>query len=254
MTGAAPFLSTDSLMKIIYSITDTIGHIALSNAPFNYLIGPEFENPATLGEFLSRQDLRGIVLYGEGKHFCAGAGREHLAESAKSPLALKQEMEKGKQLLDIIRYAAVPVVAAIRGSCLGGGLEIALACHFRFAARSAMFGFPESQGLIMPGLGGTIFSQEVTCRRHVIDLAVSGRMIGAEEALAVGLVDRCGETKNVVVDATLFLEQMTAGRPQALIRSIMTSIHNARTLPIDEALRRETELFCACVKNISNEA
>jgi enoyl-CoA hydratase len=240
-------------MKILYSIENSIGHIVLSNPPYNYLPEPEFENPATLREFLSREELKGIVVSGQGKHFCAGASMEHLAEMAKNPSALKQAIEKGKQLLDIIRYATIPVVAAIRGSCLGGGLEIALACHFRFAAKSAMFGFPESQQHIMPGLGGTIFPQEIVPRRHLIELAVSGKMIGAKEALDIGIIDRCCESRDIEDEAQKFCSRLTDGRPPALVRSIMTSIHNARTLPLKEALRRETELFCACAKNISDE-
>ncbi|HUI91960.1 MAG TPA: enoyl-CoA hydratase/isomerase family protein [Chitinivibrionales bacterium] len=231
-------------MKLLYSITGSIGRIVLSNPPYNYLPEPEFENPDTLKGFLSRKELTGIVVSGEGKHFCAGADTERLSELTKNPSALKDAMEKGKSLLDIIRYATVPVVAAVRGSCLGGGLEIALACHFRFAVKSAMLGFPESQRLLMPGLGGTVFSQEVACRRHVIELAVSGKMIGAPEAREMGIVDQCFDGADLEGEAQRFLCRLTEGRPAALVRSIMTSIHNARTLPLDEALRRETELFC----------
>lgn len=240
-------------MKILYSIENSIGHIVLSNPPYNYLTEPEFEKPDTLREFLSREELKGAVVSGQGKHFCAGASMEHLAEMAKNVSGLKQSMEKGKQLLDIIRYATVPVVAAIRGSCLGGGLEIALACHFRFAAKSAMFGFPESQQLIMPGLGGTIYPQEIVPRRHLIELTVSGKLIGAREALDMGIIDRCCKGMDIADEARKYLGQLTDGRPPALIRSIMSSIHNARTLPLEEALRRETELFCACAKNIPDE-
>lgn len=240
-------------MKLIYSITDSIGHIVLSDPPYNYLPEPEFEKPDILREFLSQAELKGAVVSGEGKHFCGGADMDRLAKLAKNPSALKESMEKGKQLLDIIRYATIPVVAAIRGSCLGGGLEIALACHFRFAAKSAMFGFPESQHHIMPGLGGTIFPQEIIPRRHLIELVVSGKMIGAREALDMGIIDRCCESRDIAGEARRFCRQLTGGRPQALVRSIMTSIHNARTLPLDEALRRETELFCACAKNIPDE-
>jgi enoyl-CoA hydratase/carnithine racemase len=240
-------------MKILYSVENSIGHIVLSNPPYNYLPEPEFENPASLREFISRNELKGVVISGQGKHFCAGASMERLAEMVKNPSVLKQDMEKGKQLLDIIRYATVPVVAAIRGSCLGGGLEIAFACHFRFAAKSAMFGFPESQQLIMPGLGGTIFPQEIVPRRHLINLVVSGKMIGAKEALDIGIIDRCCESRAIEDEAQKFCGQLTDGRPPALVRSILTSIHNARTMPLEEALRRETELFCACAKNISDE-
>lgn len=240
-------------MKILYSVENSIGHIVLSNPPYNYLTRPEFENPDTLRGFLSWAELKGVVISGQGKHFCGGADMEHLTEMAKNASALKQSMEKGKQLLDIIRYATVPVVAAIRGSCLGGGLEIALACHFRFAAKSAMFGFPESQQLIMPGLGGTIYPQEILPRRYLIELVVSGKMIGAREALDMGIIDRCCDSRDIEGEAQKFCGQLTDGRPPALVRSIMASIHNARTLPLDEALRRETELFCECAKNIPDE-
>lgn len=230
-------------MKIVYSIENSIGRIVLSNPPYNELPSPEFEQPDVLSEFLARTDLTGIVITGTGRHFCAGASRLQLDEMARDGTTLTARLEKGKALLDILRYATVPVVAAIRGSCLGGGLEIAFACHFRVAALSAMFGFPESGLGLMPGLGGTVHSQETAMRATVIDLAVSGRIIGAGEAQAKGLIDTCCSPRDVESEAVTLINRLTTGRFPSLIRKIMESIHNARRLSIEDALRRETELF-----------
>lgn len=240
-------------MKLLYSIDNAIGHIVLSNRPFNYLPEPEFERPGVLRDFLSSPELKAVTVTGEGRHFCAGASKERLDEMARDGTLLKRNLDKGKALLDIIRYATVPVAAAVRGSCLGGGLEIALACHFRIAAATAMFGFPESGSDLMPGLGGTVAAQEKMSRAGVIDLAVSGRMIGADEALSMGIIDKSCPPAAVEREARQFLERLTEGRSCRLIRKIMESIHNARRLSCADALARETELFCEAAREANDE-
>jgi enoyl-CoA hydratase/carnithine racemase len=240
-------------MKLLYSIDNSIGLIVLSNPPFNYLFEPEFERPGVLRDFLSSPELKAVIVMGEGRHFCAGASKEDLDKMARNINLLKRNLDKGKALLDIIRYATVPVAAAIRGSCLGGGLEIALACHFRIAAASAMFGFPESGNNVMPGLGGTIGSQETMLRKVVIDLAVSGRMVGADEALTIGIIDKSCMPAAVEREAREFLERLTEGRQSGLVRKIMESIHNARRLPLADALAGETELFCEAAREANEE-
>jgi enoyl-CoA hydratase/carnithine racemase len=241
-------------MKLLYSIDNSIGCIVFSNPPFNYLPEPEFERPGVLREFLSGPELKAVIVMGEGRHFCAGADREHLDKMVHDVKLLKRNLDKGKALLDIIRYATIPVAAAIRGSCLGGGLEIALACHFRIAAASAMFGFPESGKNLMPGLGGTVASQETIRRAGVIDLAVSGRMVGADEALSMGIIDKSCPPAAVEREAREFLERLTEDRQCGLVRKIMESIHNARRLSLADALARETELFCEAAREANEEA
>jgi enoyl-CoA hydratase len=236
-------------MKLVYSVEGSIGRIVLCNPPYNYLPEPGFEHPEILRDFFSQPQLRAVIVAGSGRHFCAGADPQALSQMLHDGEMLQRKLTDGKALLDIIRYATVPVAAAIRGSCLGGGFEIALACHFRFAATSALFGFPESGLGVLPGLGGTVASQETAHRAGVIDLAVSGRMIGAAEAVSMGLVDKSCEPKAVENEAGLFLERLTAGRPAPLVRKIMESIHNARRFPMEKALSRETELFCEAARD-----
>jgi enoyl-CoA hydratase len=214
------------------------------NPPTNALVGPDFADKEELLAFFEDPELKAVILQGQGRHFCSGADPASFADGLRDNRFLQEALDKAKELLQIISFAPVPVLAVISGSCLGGGLEIALACHFRFAAKTAMFGFPECGHSLMPGIGGTVASKHLMARRHLIDLILSGRMIGAEEALQIGLVDFIGAGKTIEEEALRFLDSLIAGHSPKLIRTVMHSIHNGRRLPMDEALAEETRLFC----------
>ena len=106
-----------------------------------------------------------------------------------------------------------------------------------------MLGFPETGHGLIPGFGASAFAQTVAPRQAVIELILSGRMIRAPEAASLRLVDRAAPTRDLEPQAIAFLESLTEKRSPSLIRAVMTSIHNGRRLPLEQALRRETELF-----------
>jgi enoyl-CoA hydratase/carnithine racemase len=230
-------------MKLLYRVEDGIGEITLSNPPYNSLRSPRFEDLHILQEFLTTADLKGVILRGEGRHFCAGADLEGLEELRQDPEALERELEAGRALVEALTYASVPLVAQIRGSCLGAGLELALACHFRVASENAILGFPESTLGLLPGLGGTVLAPEAVSRAVAIDLLVSGRMVDAAEAQTIGLVHRVVPTRALPTEGRAFLTELVERRPTYIIRAVMEAIHNARRLPPDEALREEGRLF-----------
>lgn len=234
-------------MRIDYTVQGGIGRISLVNPPHNTLTRPDFADPGELRTFLEEPTLRAVIVAGAGRHFSAGADVGELRRQAARPRELARALDRGKFLLDMISGATVPVLALIRGSCLGAGLEIALACHFRFAAATAMIGFPETEHGLMPGLGGSVFAAEIP-RGALVELILSGRLIGAPEALTLGLVDRVAPAAELEKMAANYLDALTAGRPPRLIRAVMEAVHNGRRLPVGEALRRETELFCRVVR------
>jgi enoyl-CoA hydratase len=236
-------------MKILYERRGPIGWVTLSHPPRNTLTDPVFADTAELGAFLAEPSLRAVVVQGKGRHFSAGADLTALSEQRGNPDGLGVRLNAGKALLEVLSYATVPVLAAIRGSCLGAGLEIALACHFRFAAAGALLGFPESEQGLMPGLGGTVLGADAVPRRILAELVISGRMVGAEEALALGLVQQVCPAPELESQATAFLEELTAKRSPSLIRAVLEAVHNGRRLPRDAALRRETELFCQVLRD-----
>lgn len=232
-------------MSATFEIDDGIGRIVLGGAVVPRLAAPEFADPDALDAFLGRDDLRGVVVTGAGRHFCGGADPDALADALRDPVALGRALDRGKALLARLAAAPVPVVAAIRGQCLGAGLEIALACDFRIAADGAMFGFPEAGLGLLPGLGGTVPDLPRLARRTLVDLVVSARLIGAQEALDSGLVDAVVPASGVVDAATARVRTLVEGRPTGVVRAILQSIRNGRDLPREQALRRETGLFVA---------
>jgi enoyl-CoA hydratase/carnithine racemase len=236
------------VMKIEYAIADAIGTITLSNPPYNTLTHPVFTVPDELDAFLRTPALKGVIVRGAGRHFCGGADFSALAEQARDIRGLGRALDTGKMLLDALTYGPVPVVAAIRGSCLGAGLEIALACHFRVAAGSAMIGFPESEHGLMPGLGGTL-TQSVVSRPSLMRLVLTAEMVRGEEALERGLVDRCITTSEVESRARLLLDSLVGRRSAEQVHAIMSSIANGVRMPRAEAIRRETELFCSLARS-----
>lgn len=235
-------------MNILYERRGPLGWVTLSHPPRNTLTDPVFADAGELGGFLSESSLRAVIVRGAGRHFSAGADLGALEDQRQDPEALGRRLDAGKKLLKALSFATVPVLAAIRGSCLGAGLEIALACHFRFAAEGSLLGFPEAEKGVMPGFGGTVLGADVAPRRVLAELMLSGRMVGAPEALEMGLVQRICAAPELEPQAVGFLEELTARRSPRLIRAVMEAIHNGRVLARDEALRRETELFCQVLR------
>lgn len=236
-------------MKTQYATDENIGLITLDQAPYNQLESPLFTDPDELRDFLAQPHLKGIIIQGRGRHFSAGADRQVLADQLQEPHLLGEKMNRGKALLRLIHESELPVVAVIKGSCLGAGLEIALACHFRFAAPSAMLGFPEAELQLMPGFGGTFFGSTVSERRILIELMLSAKLISAEEARQIGLIDRIYPAKTLLDKAREYLNILTEKRSPHLIRAVMQAIHNSGRMSMEEALQSETALFLRVARN-----
>jgi enoyl-CoA hydratase len=133
------------------------------------------------------EPVRAAILAGAGKAFIAGADIAEMA--AMTPIEAKRFAEAGHALCAAIEMAPVPVIAAVQGFALGGGCEIALACDFIYAAEGARFGQPEVNLAVIPGFGGTQRLMRRVGIARARELIFTGDMIGAEQALAMGLVN-----------------------------------------------------------------
>lgn len=231
-------------MQFHYDKSGCLGRITLVNPPYGAIQHPVFADILELKEFFADPGLKAVTVKGKGRHFCSGADPDSFKELFGDTEALAGALAQGRVLLDALCQAPLPVMAIICGSCLGGGLELALACHFRFAASSSMLGFPECVHGLMPGMGGTIVTQRLVGRGQLMELILNGRMIGAEEALNLGLVDHVTSVKTVEEEALRFLDALTAKHSTTLIRTVMQSINNGFTMKTEDALVEETRLFC----------
>lgn len=225
-------------------ITDETGILILENPPQNYLPEPEFIPVDELKDWIGQNHPKALIIAGSGRHFSGGANIDSLFSLVKTTESLEKQMKKGKELLDFIENLDIPVVAAIKGVCFGGGLEIALSCHIRICSESALFAFPEANLGLIPGLGGTYRLRERISLKDSMKMILGGDMINAEEAFIMKLVDTVVKDEDPLSYALHFLKRITDGRPLKIINYVMRSLKNAKRLPPEEAMHEETRMFC----------
>ncbi|MCA0239926.1 MAG: enoyl-CoA hydratase/isomerase family protein [Proteobacteria bacterium] len=218
-------------------------------------------------------DARAIVIVGEGANFVAGADIREFGRPPQPPSV--------PEVCNRIEACAKPVVAALRGAALGGGLEIALAAHYRVALRDARLGLPEVLLGLMPGAGGTVRAPRLIGAPAALDLMLSGRHLDAAQALKLGLVDQLADGDDAqaagLADAAERLARGAGPRrsrdaqgladraaAQAAIEAaraglaksargllspgkIVDAVQNALDLPFDEALKLERQAFLECI-------
>jgi len=194
--------------------------------------------------FLSLQEssgVRAVILTGAGdKAFIAGADIGELAQLGFD--RAKDYALEGQELTKLIENLRKPVIAAINGFALGGGTEMALACHVRIASDRAKMGQPEVKLGLIPGFGGTQRLPRLIGKSKALELILTGRMIDAQESLRIGLVDRvvpAGELKTICESLA---QEMIANAPLAL-ESAISAVNNGLDRPLGEGLLLEADLF-----------
>jgi enoyl-CoA hydratase len=233
-----------SQQVLVFDKIDDIGILSINLPPQNFIPVPDFVNIEELDIWISKNKLKGIIFQGAGRHFSAGADLKILQELAKDESQLINRISKGKELLEYISNLNIPVIAAIKGSCFGAGLEIALACHIRVCAANSMFAFPEINHNIMPGLAATVRLPHISGFSNATKMILSGDITDAQTALKIQLVDHISDDKDIASFALKLIKRMTDHRLLEVIQSIMTSLNNSRKLSYEQALNEETRLFC----------
>lgn len=199
------------------------------------------EMAATFAELRDAPDVRGILLTGAGeKAFVAGADIAELARMG--PLDGVRVSRQGQRAFRMLETMPKPTVAAINGFALGGGLELALACHLRTASSKARFGLPEVKLGIIPGYGGTVRLPRLVGRGRAMELILTGEMIDAAEAHRIGLVNRIFEPDALLGETQALLSRIIANGPVALALAI-ESVDHAAGSHTEDGLRFESDLF-----------
>jgi 3-hydroxyacyl-CoA dehydrogenase len=214
-----------------------------------------------------------VLLVGAGRNFIAGADIREFSQPPQPP-ALPDVCNR-------IEACSKPVIAALHGAALGGGLEVALAAHYRLAVNGAKLGLPEVQLGLMPGAGGTQRAPRLIGAAPALELMLIGRHVGAQEALTLGLVDRLGRSDDTLAEGLAYAQELLAsGAPVRRTRDaqgladrdasraaldaaradvaaksralfsplkIVDAVEAALDRPFDEGLRLERTLFLQCI-------
>jgi len=195
---------------------------------------------STVGRIESDAAIHGAIVTGAGRAFVAGADISEIAKLDRS--SGLDFARRGQGVFSRIEALPKPVVAAVNGFALGGGCEVAMACHVRVASTRARFGQPEVKLGIIPGFGGTQRLPRLVGRGTAAKLILSGRPISAEEALRIGLVDEVAEPEALLERCEALLKEILANGPGALAAAL-AAIRGGSDLPLDDALELEAELF-----------
>lgn len=183
-------------------------------------------NNDTLGELqqavsraLEDKSIKGIILTGSGKKaFVAGADISEFLNLNKDDA--RNLASYGHKVFNMIHMATKPIIAAINGFALGGGLELAMACHIRIAADSAKMGLPEVSLGIIPGYGGTQRLTKLVGKGNALEIILTADMINAERALSIGLVNHIVPLDELIKKSKDLLAKMNTRSPKAISAAI----------------------------------
>lgn len=185
-------------------------------------------------------EVRALLITGEGKAFAAGADIKEL--NACDGRSGKHFSEFGSNVMARLEAMTIPVVAAVNGFALGGGCELAMSCHIRYASSNAKMGQPEVNLGILPGYGGTQRLTRLVGVAKAMELNLSGDMIDAEEAKRIGLVNEIYSEDELLPKSIEFIEKVISKSPIA-IKGIIEAVSSSTKLSLKEGLQFESRKF-----------
>lgn len=189
-----------------------------------------------------RRDVASVVIYGGERAFAAGVDIKEMAEMSYTDMADRSGAVQAA--MNAVAAIPKPVVAAVTGYALGGGCELALAADLRFAADNAVLGQPEILLGVIPGAGGSQRLPRLIGPSRAKELIFTGRQVGAEEALAIGLVDRVVPAADVYAEALSWAAQF-AGGPSYALRAAKETIDQGLSVDLATGLEIERQQFAA---------
>ena len=226
---------------ISVEVDAAVATIRLNRPPMNVLnTALQEQIRAAATELSTRDDVRAVVLWGGDKVFAAGADVKEFA--AMSHADMVNHAARLSSSIDAVARIPKPVVAAVTGYALGGGCELALTADVRFSAEDATWGQPEVLLGLIPGAGGTQRLPRLVGASRAKELIYTGAMIGASEALRIGLVDRVLPAADVYAAALTWARRLAAG-PAIALRAAKAAIDTGLDGDVTSGLRLESHLF-----------
>jgi enoyl-CoA hydratase len=200
---------------------------------------------AEMGDAITRIEtdatIQGVILTGAGaKAFVAGADIAELSQ--QGPIDGRARAIAGQLVFRRLERCGKPVIAAVNGFALGGGCELAMACHLRIASENAKFGQPEVKLGIGPGYGGTVRLPRLVGRGRALELLLTGKMIDAQEAYRIGLVNQVVPQDRLLPESETLLRNILQNGPLAL-RACLEAVDIGLDMSLDEALLLEASHF-----------
>ncbi|HIC93431.1 MAG TPA: enoyl-CoA hydratase [Anaerolineae bacterium] len=226
------------------SIEDRIATITIDHPPanaFNRQVVEELDS--AFDEVTANEEVKAIIITGAGQFFIAGADINEIYAVKDKPEEAKAFIERGKELFNKIEASRKPVIAAINGRfCLGGGTELAMACHIRIAEAGVRIGQPEINLGIMPGWGGTQRLPRLVGKGKALEMLLTGDHITAQEAYRIGLVNKVVPAGQVIREAKGVAKRI-ASKSALPIAAIIEAVNEGLEKDLRSGLEVETRQF-----------
>jgi enoyl-CoA hydratase len=224
-------------------VADGVGTLRLDRPKMNALnVQVQEEIRAAATEASERDDVKAVVLYGGDKVFAAGADIKEMADM--SYVDMVHRSGALQSAFSAVARVPKPVIAAVNGYALGGGCELTLCADVRYAAEDAVLGQPEVLLGVIPGAGGTQRLSRLVGPSRAKDIIFTGRFVQADEALAIGLVDKVFPADQVYDEALAWASRF-AGAASYALRAAKTSIDRGLETDLETGLEIERQQFAA---------
>lgn len=230
------------LQNLKMTVADQVATIVIDHPPANTLNSPTMDElDKVVDEVISNKEIKAAVITGAGMFFIAGADINEIntLESARQG---EEICLTGQGVINKIETSPKPFIAAINGMCLGGGLELAMACHLRVCGDRAQIGQPEINLGIIPGFGGTQRLARLTNQAKALEIILTGDRISAQEAYRIGLVNKVVPNMDVVKQAVGVAKKIASKGAVAIAKAI-DAIKTGYEMKLEQGLKYEAKLF-----------
>lgn len=239
-------MTTLAQQYVKVKVEEGVALVTLDHAPVNALSSPVMtELNATIDELNANDEVKVLVITGNGMAFVAGADINEIGGLTDAASA-KELVMGGQGVFNKIEGLHKPVIAAINGFCLGGGMELAMACHMRIISDRARMGQPEINLGVIPGFGGTQRLPRIVGWAKATELILTADQLTAQEAYRIGLVNKVVPEGDVVKQA-MMLAKKIANFGGLAIQATMKALEFGAANELPSSLEKEAELFAGLV-------
>lgn len=227
---------------LAYELNENVAVLTIQSPPANALSSTLLTDlDEKLNEIENDNNAKAVLLKGEGKFFSAGADIKEFT-SLQNASDYQSLSERGQKLFDRIENFSIPVIAAIHGAALGGGLELAMSCHIRIVTDNAKLGLPELTLGIIPGFAGTQRLPRYVGSAKAYEMILSGQPITGTEAAHLGLANHA-VSEEEVFEKSMKLATTIAAKSKPTINNVMQLIPYAKTAQFSDGVKQEAEAF-----------
>jgi len=231
---------------VFNEVADSVATIYLNNQPANALSTKTLsELEKNIDEVSNNDSVKAVIITGEGKMFAAGADIKEFTEVYDNESKGIEMAKNAQRIFRKIEMMHKPVIAAINGACLGGGLELAMSCHLRLSANEAVLGQPETNLGLIPGFGGTQRLARLVNPAKALELTMFGNNIKGDEAERIGLVNLSVPLDDLMETVTQWASQIAKTKSGHTTQKLLDAIYrpiNGRDQDLD-GLDNEAEIF-----------